>query len=149
MTVRRDVGAGLILVFLAALVVAADKPEDAAQAAGESWLSLVDAGNYAASWDRAAKALKGAVGQADWVQMSSDLRTKLGKLASRKLRSREYTERPPTTRLVGGKVYTLGQGRYVVLRYDSAFANTPSAVETVTIMADSDGVWRVSGFSVE
>jgi len=67
---------------------------------------------------------------------------------SRKLKSREYTEKPPTTRFVGGKVYTWGQGKYVVLHYDAAFANKPSAVETVTMMAEPDGVWRVSGYSI-
>ena len=123
MAVRRGVGAGLVLACLAGFALAADNPEDSAQAAGESWLSVVDAGDYAGSWDQAAKVLKGAVRQAEWVQMSGGVRTPLGKLVSRKLKSREYTEKPPTTRLVGGKVYTWGQGRYVVLRYDAAFAN--------------------------
>jgi len=149
MVVRRSLGVGLVLACLAGLVVAADKPEDAAQAAGESWLGLVDSGDYAGSWERAARVLKGAVRQADWIQMSGDLRANLGKLGSRKLKSREYTEKPPTTRLVGGKVYTLGQGRFVVLHFDAAFAGKASAVETVTMMAEPDGVWRVSGYSVQ
>jgi hypothetical protein len=34
---------------------AADKPEDATQAAAESRLQLVDRGQYEASWDQAAK----------------------------------------------------------------------------------------------
>ncbi len=147
MTVRWGVGTGLILLCLAGSG-RADSPEDAAQAAGESWLGVVDAADYAGSWDRAAKALKGAVSQADWIQMASGVRTPLGKLVSRKLKSREYTEKPPTTRLVGGRAYTWGQGKYVVLQFNAAFANKPSAVETVTMMADSDGAWRVSGYSI-
>ncbi len=145
---RWGVGVGLILVCLAGAMSAADTQEDRAQAAGESWLGLVDAGDYAGSWNQAAKALKGAVSQADWVQASSGVRTPLGKLVSRKLKSREYTEKAPSTRLVGGKVYTWGQGKYVVLQYEAAFATRPSAVETVTMMSDSDGVWRVSGYSI-
>lgn len=149
MAIREGVGAGLAVACLAGFLLAADKPEDAAQAAGESWLSLIDAGDYAGSWDQAAKVLKGAVRQADWVEMSSGVRTPLGNLVSRKVNSREYTEKAPTTRLVGGRVYTWGQGRYVVLRYDAVFANKPSGVETLTMMADADGVWRVSGYSIQ
>jgi hypothetical protein len=144
---RRAVGAGLVLAFLAGFAVA-DGPEDAAQAAGEAWLRVIDAGDYAGSWNQASKALKGTVKQADWVELSNAARAPLGPLVSRKLKSREYTEKPPTTRLVGGRVYTWGQGKYVVLRYEASFANRASASETVTMMADSDGAWRASGYTV-
>jgi hypothetical protein len=128
---------------------AAAGPEDAAQAAAESWLSLVDGGNYSASWDQGAKMFKGAVKQAEWGQMVGGARTPLGKLVSRKLKSREYTEKAPTTRVVGGKAYTWGgNGKYVIIQYDTVFANNASAVETVIPMADPDGVWRVSGYSI-
>jgi hypothetical protein len=50
-----------LVTSLAGPGVAAEKPEDAAQAAAESWLKLVDDGNYAASWEQAAKLFKGAV----------------------------------------------------------------------------------------
>ncbi len=59
---RRVVVAYLVASFVAASgVCAADKPEDAAQSAAESWLKLVDAGDYAASWEQAAKVFKGAI----------------------------------------------------------------------------------------
>jgi len=54
----------------------------------------------------------------------------------------------PTTRMIGGKVYTWGDGRYVVIQYDAVFTNKASAVETVIPMADPDGVWRVSGYVI-
>jgi hypothetical protein len=146
--------AGVIVACLVGLGVAgavplaAQAPEDAAQAAAESWLRLVDGGDYAASWDQAATVLKGAVRRAEWSDMVAGARAPLGGVASRRLKSREYTERPPTTRMVGGKVYTWGNGRYVVIQYDVAFANRPSAVETVIPVADPDGVWRVSAYSI-
>lgn len=139
----------LVGVLLAAgVAVAAQTPDDAAQAAAESWLRLVDGGSYSASWDQAAKALKGAVRQAEWSAMAESARTPLGKLVSRRLRSRESTEKMPTTRVIGGKVYTWGDGKYVVIQYDTVFANKASAVETVIPMADPDGVWRVSAYSI-
>ena len=128
---------------------AAETPEDAAQAAAESWLRLVDGGDYSASWDRAAKVFKGAVKQTDWGEMAEGVRTPLGKLVSRKLKSREYTEKGPTTRVIGGRVYTWsGHGKCVIIQYDAVFANKASAVETVIPIPDSEGVWRVSGYSI-
>jgi hypothetical protein len=137
-----------LVAFFAAGVVAAQGPEDAAQAAAESWLRLVDGGDYSGSWDQAAKVVKGSVKQAEWGGMVEGTRTPHGRLVSRKLKSREFTEKAPTTRVVGGKVYSWGNGKYVVIQYDSVFANKASAVETVIPMADSDGVWRVSAYSI-
>jgi hypothetical protein len=138
MGVRGSVLAALFATCLVGPAAAADKPEDAAQAAAESWLKLVDAGDYAGSWEQAAKVFKGAVKQADWVQMSGGVRAPLGKLVSRKLKSREYTERLPGA----------PDGKYVVLQYDTVFESKSSAVETVIPMADPDGAWRVSGYFI-
>lgn len=138
MSVRRTFMTGCLVAFLVGPTVAADKPEDAAQAAAESWLKLVDDGNYAASWEQAAKVFKGAVKQADWAQAAGGVRAPLGKLVSRKLKSREYAEKMPGA----------PDGRYVVIQYDTVFENRASAVETVTPMADPDGVWRVAGYFI-
>ena len=138
MTFRTTIMMGCLVAFLAAPAPAADKPEDAAQAAAESWLKLVDNGNYAASWEQAAKVFKGAVKQADWSQMVGGVRTPLGKLVSRKLKSREFREKMPGA----------PDGKYVVIQYDTVFEHKSSAVETITPMADPDGAWRVSGYYI-
>jgi hypothetical protein len=155
MPMRSLMGACVVAVCCAAGAEAAGAPEDAAQAAAESWLRSVDDASYGVSWEQAAKTLKGAVKQDQWEQMASSVRTPLGRLTSRRLRSREYTEKPPsaafTTSVVGGRVYTWGgatDGKYVVVQFDTAFANKPSAVETVVSMLDPDGVWRVSGYTI-
>ena len=150
---RRGVIVTCLIAFFVLVGVAfpAETPEDAAQAVAESWLRLVDGGKYSASWDQAAKPLKSAVKQAEWSEMVEGLRTPLGRLVSRKLKSREYTEKAPTrTRMVGGKVYTWGgPGRYVVIQYDTVFANKASAVEKVIASMDPEGAWRVSGYSIQ
>jgi Protein of unknown function (DUF4019) len=147
---RGGFAVALIVCFVTAgVALAADRGESAAQAAAESWLALVDGGNYPASWNQAARGLKASVKQAEWSQVVGGVRTPLGRLVSRRLKSREYTEKVPTTRMVGGNLYTLaGSGRYVVIQYDAVFAHKPSAIETVISMADPDGTWRVSGYSV-
>jgi len=129
---------GCVVALCVGPALATDTPEDAAQTAAESWLKLVDDGNYAASWEQAAKVFKGAVKQADWGRMAGGVRTPLGKLVSRKLKSREYTEKMPGA----------PDGKYVVIQYDTVFEQKASAIETVIPMADPDGAWRVSGYFI-
>ncbi len=140
MSLRRVFRMACLLAAITAVggAFAADRPEDAAQAAAESWLRLVDAGDYSASWQQAARVFKGAVQQADWGKMAGGVRTPLGKLVSRKLKSREYTEKMPGA----------PDGRYVVIQYDTVFEHKAAAVETVIPMADPDGAWRVSGYFI-
>jgi hypothetical protein len=126
------------VAVLVSPALAADNPEDAAQTAAESWLKLVDDGKYAESWEQAAKLFKGAVGQADWTRMVGNVRSPLGKLVSRKLKSREYTEKMPGA----------PDGKYVVIQHDTVFEKKASAVETVTSLLDPDGAWRVSGYFI-
>jgi hypothetical protein len=133
----------LACVVLAGALVAvpswpAETPEDAAQAAAESWLKLVDAGEYRASWEQTAKLFRGAVTQEQWTQAAKGTRAPLGKLVSRKVKSRQYTEKAPGA----------PDGKYVVIQFESAFENKASAIETVTPMLDPDGVWRVSGYYI-
>ena len=149
MITRRSFVACLGALLLAGGVARAAGPEDAAQAAADSWLRIVDGGDYAAAWSQAARVLKSAVKQGDWAQAVGGARGALGGVASRRVKSRELTTKMPSTRTIGGNVYTLaGEGQYVVLQYESAFANRPAAAETVIAMADADGTWRVAGYSV-
>ena len=135
---------------LSAVAVAAEAPEDAAQSAAAPWLARVDAGDYAGSWDQAARVLKGAVKQADWVQTLSGARKPLGRMVARRLKSREYTDKAPAgARMVGGTLYTWGgSAKHVVLQFETAFTARPAAAETVIAVKDADGAWRVSGYSI-
>ena len=136
---KRGIAVAMLLAaWVAGPGLAAESREDAAQAAAESWLKLVDEGSYKASWEQAARIFKSAVGQAQWEGAVAGVRSPLGKVVSRKLKSREYKEQLPGA----------PDGRYVVIQYDTVFANKAAAVETVTPMADSDGAWRVSGYFI-
>lgn len=130
--------ASFVVAGFAASVGAADKPEDLAQAAAESWLKLSDAGDGAATWEQAAKLFKGVVTKEQWTQALAGVRPPLGKVVSRKLTSRQYSEKLPGA----------PDGKYVVIQYETAFEKKPSAVETITPMLDPDGVWRVSGYLI-
>jgi opacity protein-like surface antigen len=141
--------ASLLVAAAGSRVAKAESPEDAAQSAAESWLKVVDGGNYAGSWDHASASLKAAVKQGDWAQSLGAARGPVGALSHRRMKSRQLSEKlPPTTRTIGGRVYTWsGNGPHVVVVFDSAFASKAST-ETVIVAKDADGSWRVSGYSM-
>jgi len=128
------------VVLLAGPVLAAaqSSPEAAAQQAAENWLQLVDSGQYGLSWDEAAPLFKGAISRDQWIDAVTGVRRPLGPLKERKLQSATRTRTLPGA----------PDGDYVVLQYESAFANTQRAVETVTPMRGPDGQWKVSGYYV-
>jgi hypothetical protein len=113
--------------------------EHAALAAAQPWLAQIDAGKYAESWNTASELIKKAVSQKQFESSLEAARTPLGALVSRKLKSSQYA-----TSLPG-----VPDGQYVVLQFDTAFANKNEAVETVTPMLDKDGTWRVSGYYIK
>jgi hypothetical protein len=113
--------------------------ETAAVAAAQTWLSLVDAGQYGDSWDQAAQVFKGAVTKEQWLQAMQTTRQPIGTNFSRELKSKRYL-----TSLPGAP-----DGAYVVIQFKASFQNKSSAVETVTPMRDKDGTWRVSGYYIK
>jgi Protein of unknown function (DUF4019) len=131
---------GLLLVgVIGPGLLAAQGPEDVAQAAAESWLKLVDTGQYGESWEQAASLFRNAITRDQWKQAVKGVRDPLGKVVSRKVKSRQFTEHLPGA----------PDGKYVGLQFDTVFANKASAVETITPMLDKDGAWRVSGYFVK
>ncbi len=129
---------GLTLLAVSALR-AEEGSEKAADAAAQKWLSIVDGGNYAESWKQGASLFRKAVTAEQWSAALNASRGSYGALVSRKLKKAEYR-----TSLPGAP-----DGEYVVLQYDSSFEHKKAAVETVTPMKDTDGVWRVSGYYIK
>lgn len=104
----------------------------------ESWLSYVDTGHYAASWEDSARYFREAVPKVQWQTMLTTVREPLGVTISRKVRSATYTRTLPGA----------PEGEYVVIQYDTRFENRPQSVETVTPMREKDGTWRVAGYHI-
>jgi len=132
------------LILVAALVATnpALARDDAAQSAAETttrtWLTLVDSGQYEASWGNAASFFRAAITSEDWVQALSGPRAAFGAVLGRETLSAEYTKTLPGA----------PDGEYVVFQFQSSFENKASAVETVTVMKDLDGKWRVAGYFI-
>lgn len=111
--------------------------EQATQAA-DAWLKLVDAGDYAASYQQTSSLFKDLVSQAKWTEKAGAIRKPLGKLDSRRMKTAQYEATLPGA----------PDGQYVVVLYDSSFAHKKSAIETVTMVLDKDGKWHVVGYFI-
>jgi hypothetical protein len=141
MKIRRIVCFVVIGLILGSATVMAGRSdrEKAAIAAAEQWLTIVDKGKYAESWNESSEYFQQAVTQDQWEQAVQAVREPLGKLISRKVKSATYT-----TSLPGAP-----DGQYVVIQFNTSFGNKKSAIETVTPRMDSDGKWRVSGYYIK
>jgi len=130
----------IAFIFVFAQVPLADQAkEKAAVDASKAWLKLVDEGKYAESWNEAAQYFKNAVNKEQWKASLEAVRTPLGKVMSRKLKSKQYTKTLPGA----------PDGEYVVIQYETSFKNKKNAIETITPMMDKDGKWRVSGYYIK
>ena len=139
----------LAATILALSAFAAEEPEptpapavvlDAGPAmkVADGWLSYIDSGRYAESWDDSAAYFRDAVPKAQWETTLAQVRGPLGIAIARKVRSATYT------RLIPGAP----EGEYVVIQYDTRFENRPQSVETVTPMREKDGTWKVAGYHI-
>jgi Protein of unknown function (DUF4019) len=114
-------------------------PNAAAQQAAEQWLTLVDAGKYAESWDAAAPILKNNTGRKDWIAYLKDKRERLGKVVTRKLLKADPLKNVPG----------LPPGQFVGMQYLTSFEKLKKGVEVVVPVLDQDGKWRVSEYVVQ
>jgi hypothetical protein len=131
----------VVLAALAGSVnsFAADENVKPAVNATVQWLALVDAGQYGASWEQASSTFKEKVTEAQWEETMKTVRAPFGKMQSRHLISAEYKTELPNA----------PPGQYVILQFQTRFANAPDMIETVVPMLDKDGNWRVSGYFVK
>ena len=105
----------------------------------QAWLEFVDNEKYAESWEEAAEYFKSSISKEKWTNTIHAVRNPLGKVISRKLKSQKYTTSLPGT----------PYGDYVVIQYNTTFKNKKAAVETITLIQDKDGKWKVSGYYIK
>jgi hypothetical protein len=101
----------LSILFSMGALQANEVAEKAAITASGAWLSLVDEGNYAESWNQAAGLFKAAVTKEQWQNTVRAVRVPLGKVVARKLKSKQYTKTLPGA----------PDGEYVVIQYETMF----------------------------
>ena len=128
----------IIICFVSTHSIAGEAEKEALKAA-EEWLILIDNNDYSASWDNAAALFKQAITKEQWEEAIQPIRSAMGDLISRKVKSAKYTDSLPGA----------PDGEYVVIQFSTSFTNKKSAIETVTPMKDPDGKWRVSGYYIK
>lgn len=113
----------------------ADK-ELAGQMAALGWLVLLDRRDWGTAWETSASVFRSSVPLASWLEGIPKSREPLGVLEDRKLDTAVYK-----TQLQGRP-----DGDYVTLVFTSKFSNR-EVQEILTTVRDTDGRWRVTGYS--
>lgn len=111
---------------------------EAVDAPAAAWLAQVDAGDARASWEAAGAAFRDAVTPEVWGERLRDARGPLGALTSRTLAVEQRLDGLPAA----------PAGEYVVRQYHSVYGAVKAVVETLTLLRENDGVWRVVGYFI-
>jgi serine/threonine-protein kinase len=127
---------GSVALAAAPAATKAATPVKAAEAVASAWLPLIDTAQWVPAWNATGSYLRATVGEAKWLTSIAQVRAITGALVSRRLKSAYETTYLP------GAPY----GHYVVVYYASRFAHRSPASETLTLMEDSAGAWRVVGY---
>jgi Protein of unknown function (DUF4019) len=115
-----------------------DKAE-AATAAATEFLGMLDADQYDRSWQSSAKLLQERVSLDEWTQQLRKIRAAVGPVVDRTQSDISYattaTDSP--------------EGEYVQIFYETRSQVKEGLEETVTVMLEADGQWRVAGYFVK
>jgi serine/threonine protein kinase len=121
------------------LIVPRGITNSAAVEPAQTWLRDIDSGNYAQSWTNAAAYFQSAITAEKLVESLQQVRKPLGPLISRKVKSAQELMSLPGA----------PDGQYIVMQFETSFANKKSAIETVTFMQEKDGQWRAAGYYIK
>lgn len=105
----------------------------------DSWVGLVDSGQYAKSWEEAAPVFQAAVTADQWAATLKRVREPLGKVRTRIVQSATRTSKLPG----------VPDGDYVVILYETSFEHKETGQETVFLSRERDKEWRVAGYYIK
>ncbi len=111
--------------------------ESAGRLAALGWLMLLDRRDWGTAWENSSQVFRTQVPIAAWMDAIPKVREPLGPLAGR-----DPVETAYKTALPGRPA-----GDYVTVVFASRFSNKPDMQEIVTTARDTDGRWRVLGYS--
>jgi hypothetical protein len=132
----------LAVIAIAASCVNVLATEDlvpAARTAATTWLASLDARDYEITWRDAAGIFKGAVSVQTWRNAATAARGPLGTMQKREEKISTATRNIPGA----------PEGQYVLLQYATIFEKNSSAIETVTLVQEPTGEFRVAGYFVK
>ena len=115
---------------------AAAEKEAAGKLAAAGWLVLLDRRDWGRAWETSSSVFRGSVPLATWMDGIPKVREPLGALVERTPAESAYK-----TTLAGRP-----DGEYVTVIFLSKFAKR-ELQEVVTVVRDTDGKWRATGYS--
>jgi hypothetical protein len=103
-----------------------------------AWLELVDRGDARASWEAAGTTFRSAVTPDAWSDQLRAARGPQGPLTSRTLAVEQTFNGLPGA----------PPGEYVVQQYHAVYDARQAVTETLTLLREADGEWRVVGYYI-
>jgi hypothetical protein len=104
--------------------------------AAEDFLHLVDIGEYEQSWESSSTLMRERIFLEVWSRQIPLMRARVGQLKNRKQESASISDQAEGA----------PEGSYMTLSYESSFENNSSVMETVNLVLEEDGRWRVIGY---
>lgn len=111
--------------------------EKAGQTAAHAWLLLLDRKDWGTAWDASSSVFRQNVPLGTWMDNVPKLRDPFG----------TFVERQPAEVVYKKTLPGRPDGDYVTAIFVSKFDRKPEVVETVTTVRESDGRWRVTGYT--
>ncbi len=110
-----------------------------ASAASMHFINIIDNQIYGGAWLDAGAAMHDIMPQRIWAEGMRATRMHLGVVKARKVISHHVTKS-----LKGGL-----SGDFMIIHYQTQFANKPMATESVTLIQHMPGQWKVISYSVK
>lgn len=118
--------------------IANPEMEKAGQFAAQAWLMLLDRKDWGTAWDTSSGSFRQKVPLGAWMDNIPKLRDPLGK----------FVEREPAEVAYKKTLAGSPDGDYVTSNFVTRFDKKGEpVVETVTTVRESDGRWRVTGYT--
>ena len=111
--------------------------EKAGQLAAHAWLLLLDRRDWGSAWDASSAVFRQTVPLGTWMDGIPKVREPFGAMVEREPGQAMYK------RTLAGRP----DGDYVTVNFLTKFDKNPQVVETVTTVRESDGRWRVTGYT--
>jgi hypothetical protein len=111
--------------------------EDAATAAGQQWLALLDKGKYADSWKDSAAMFREQVSEEQWIASLQRFRQPLGGMVTRAVARIDFTKT-----LRGAP-----DADYSIIHFKTDFTNKTAVTERLTLVKEN-GAWQAAAYAI-
>jgi hypothetical protein len=126
-------------LFYAGPLAAQDPRASQVQETARAWLADTDRGDAAQSWKNAGKQFRNAITAERWAESLRLVRRPLGAISQRAVLATQFRKKIPGS----------ADGEYAIVLFRSTFAGKIGAQETVVLQLETDGTWRVIGYTIK